>query len=122
MSKEYVKKVEALPPAEEMDDVVALFDKITGAYPNAILYGSNIACKAAQGMTLVAVDTDKVNAVKEALMGKLDADDKMNKAAMTEVMLTSMCECVCRENGIDVREFLGNALYALTKAKKIGVL
>lgn len=118
MSKEYVEKVNALPDAQEMDDVVALFNKITGAYPNAILYGSNIGCKAAQGMTLVAADADKANEMVEKITGKKGTH---TKDTLTKVMLIAMCESVCREVGMDVKEFFKDGKRAITQARNLGM-
>lgn len=119
MSKEYVEKVEALPPAKEMDDVVALFSKINGAYPNAILYGSNIATNAAQGMTLVSAD---VEATKKFMEDNFGLTSEHDQASLTKVMLIAMIESVCREQGIKVKDFLRDAKFSIQRAKNAGVL
>lgn len=119
MSKEYTKKVEALDGAKEMDDVVALFAKITEAYPNAILYCSNIATTAAQGMTLVSADTDKTKVFMKDNFGLESAHDQQS---LTKVMLIAMIESACREQGIETKDFFKDAKFALQRAKNAGVI
>lgn len=119
MSKEYVEKVEALPQAKEMDDVVALFHKITGAYPNAILYGSNIAAEAAQGMTLIAAGTTTTNEWMEKMFG---VKGHHNKDSLARVMLVAMVKSVCDEMGWSVKKFMKEMKEVLDRAKKEGVI